>query len=206
LLCYLSSRVSAKPTDAATTLEYLQAAKRTGRADEIERITRDLSVTYEPQAVLAMLKEPAEGGDAPSFLTDPRPLINVCDRFELVGQMAAMLYEHNKLAHLKLYLTRINPGRAPQVVAGLLDAQCEASRVVEMLMPLGPKELLKDATLAPRLISVCEERERLEVLHPWLSALADHRDLPEEGGERQVVMEALHKLEPPKKGLWGLLG
>ena len=128
--------MAAHPSDKELTLAYLRVAKRAGRVDELERITREPAVTYDPQAVLALLDEPSAptapagdgaanvdtGGSAgPSWLADPRPVINVCDRHDLVEQMAGMLHKHGKYGHLKLYVQRISPAHAPQVTAGLLD-------------------------------------------------------------------------------------
>ena len=126
LLCYLSSRLGSHPRDPGLTLAYLTVALRAGRTDELERVTREPTAAYDPHAVLALLDQPAKdsklGKDAPSWLADPRPLINVCDRFDLPAELARRLHAHGKYAHLRLYVTKISPSRAPEVVAGMLDA------------------------------------------------------------------------------------
>eukprot|EP00966_Prymnesium_polylepis_P234997 5435423-Prymnesium_polylepis.1 len=60
-----------------------------------------------------MLAEPMADGTAWPF--DPRPVINVCDRFELIGEMAQLLHAHGKQSHLRLYAQRLSPTKAPQV-------------------------------------------------------------------------------------------
>ena len=57
ILCYLGARMAtpAGQADASTTLAYIKAARKAGRADEIERVTREPQIQYEPQAVLKLL-------------------------------------------------------------------------------------------------------------------------------------------------------
>jgi clathrin heavy chain len=218
LLNYLQARMGANPAAKDLTLEYLRVAKRAGRVDELERITREPGAAYEPQAVLALLDEPTT---APSWLADPRPVINVCDRHDLIEQMAGMFHRHAKYGHLKLYLQHINPGKAPQVTAGLLDAGCDAARVGELLKPLGLAELKRDASLVTRLIKACEERKQLPLLAGWLNARKAEMEAaavweepvagaaaastdPTEVLLRVELRQALLKAEPPKaKGFWG---
>ena len=110
LLAYLAARLAACPTDPKLALSYLRAAKRAGRSEEVERVTRDPSIAYEPHDVLALLAE-SSGGFA-----DPRPIMNVCDRFEeALGEASALLLSQGKTRHLALYVQKVNPSRAPQV-------------------------------------------------------------------------------------------
>ena len=189
LLCYLSARLAATNDDPSLTLAYLRVCRTAGRVEEVERVTRDRALSYEPTAVLALLKEPI--GTAP---VDPRPIINVCDRFELAGEMAAIFHSQGKLKHLALYVSKVNPAAAPQIVGGLLDAGADPATVAQMLTPIDASELGKDATLATRLIATCEEREQLGLLKPWLEARAD--DLEEGSADLAAVREALKQLRP----------
>ena len=86
----------------------LYAHRNAGRVDEIERVTGDKGITYEPHALLAMLSE----SDA---TPDPRVIVNVCDRFFLFEEMASRLHAQGKLRHLALYVNKINPAVTPQV-------------------------------------------------------------------------------------------
>ena len=244
LLRYLAARMAADSTDAGLTLEYLRAARDAGRGEEVERVTRDRSITYEPHAVLAMLQEepPAArgndggGGDggsggsgaaaaAAAALADPRPLLNVFDRFELHAEMATLFYTQRRLGHVTLYVQKVHPAAAPQVVGALLDAGLEPPRVAELIAPLGLRELGRDATVAARLVEACEARGQLSLLQPWLvSRDAEGAGLGAAGGsglgaelsEESVaiaaanlpaVRDALARLAPKKAaGLRGLLG
>ena len=208
LLMYLSARMAKTTDDPDLTLTYLRVCRRAGRGDEVERITRDRAIAYEPRAVLELLQEPlpppALGGQANPPGIDPRPIINVCDRFDMAAEMAALFHAQGNLKHLQLYVQRINPASAPQVCGGLLDAGAAPELVASMLTKIDASELAKDASLAPRLISACEERGQLPLLQPWLTSRAE--ELPpgtlEEGGIYASVREALQKVAP-RKGLFG---
>ena len=196
LLCYLSARMSGTPSDPTLTLAYLKVCRTAGRADEVERVTRDPGVTYEPHAVLELLTDPL-GDGAPA---DPRPIINVCDRFNLAGEMAAIFHAQGRLKHLALYVQKVNPGVAPQVAGGLLDAGAAPGTVASMVSPLDAGDMTKDPTLGVRLIAACEEREQLGLLKPWLEARAEEA-LDEQAAT--AVREALQRLKP--KGLFSSL-
>mmetsp|Transcript_41068 Transcript_41068/g.102128 ORF Transcript_41068/g.102128 Transcript_41068/m.102128 type:complete len:469 (+) Transcript_41068:1890-3296(+) len=199
LQCYLAARMDARPSDGALTLEYLRVAKRLGKADEVERITGDPTKTYDPRAVLDMLQEPMPNGSAWPF--DARPVINICDRFDLPEEMTRKLHEHGKHGHLKLYIQKVNPTKAPQVVATLLGVGFDPQRLRDMLAPIGAKAFAGDPTFIPRLIRAFEERDLLATLQPWLQVQVETL---EQGPNFDAAQAALQKLKP--KGLWSLLG
>jgi clathrin heavy chain len=62
--------------------KYIEAAARTGNLKEVERVTRESSF-YPPEKVKAFLME--------AKLPDARPLINVCDRFDMVEDLTQYL-------------------------------------------------------------------------------------------------------------------
>ena len=105
---YLGSQMAAHHADPdptavqAITLHYLRVAREMGLADEVERLTRDPGAKYEPRAVLALLATdppppaaPNTPGESPPY--DPRPLINVCDRFELMAELSSELLRRRRL-------------------------------------------------------------------------------------------------------------
>ena len=220
LLRFLGSQMAARHAEAdeaalcAITLRYLTVAREMGLADEVERLTRDAGAKYEPRAVLALLATeivPAaatEGGEAAvaaaaaaaaSKAYDPRPLINVCDRFDLMGELSSELLRRRMLGHLKLYLQHFNPANAPQVVGALLDAGCEPGRAAEMLSKLDAKVLAQHGTFCTRLIETCETRKQLSCLQPWLEArLAE--GLPD--GDAEVVQGAIERIDKAAKAWW----
>ncbi len=212
LLRYLGSQMVARHEEAdesgvqRVTLEYLRAAREMGMGDEVERLTRDPKAKYEPRAVLALLTEAPphatpEEEAAAAKAYDPRPLINVCDRYELVAELTQELLRRRMLGHLKLYLQHVNPCKAPQVVAALLDAGCEPPRAAEMLAKLDAKVLAQDATFCERLVAACEQRKQLGLLRPWLEA-RQAEGLPEGGPDAEVVKGALERIEKAAKAWW----
>ena len=207
ILCYLGARLATPEglADKPLTLAYLTAARKAGRHEEVERVTREPTFTYDPHAVLALLASPPPaadtkgGGGAPPTI-DPRPIINVCDRFDMVERMAAIFLEQRKLNHLALYVKKIHTARAPQALAGLLDAGCEPPRAVELIASLDNAELKRvgDSTLPARLIECCDERKQLAILTPWLKA-REAEGLDEGSAEATAVLAALKKIEPLKR-------
>ena len=58
-----------------------------------------------------------------------RPLINVCDRFDMVGDLTHYLYTNNMLRYIEGYVQKVNPAKAPQVhCTELLIANAHAAR------------------------------------------------------------------------------
>ena len=70
--------------------------------------------------------------DAASFVC--RPLINVCDRFDLVGDLTHYLYSNNMLRYIEGYVQKVNPGKAPQVVGALLDSEASDEFVNNLIL------------------------------------------------------------------------
>ncbi|KAJ1640988.1 hypothetical protein T492DRAFT_1127084 [Pavlovales sp. CCMP2436] len=119
-----------------------------GNFAEVERITREGSHFDPVQArVKDFLME--------ACLPDWRPLINVCDRFDMVDELITFLYKCHLNKFIELYVTKVNPMKTPQVVGALLDAGGEDF----------VRELLEDCCLgkfqAGALIETCESRNRL---------------------------------------------
>ncbi len=44
-----------------------------------------------------------------------RPLINVCDRFDMVADLTVYLYNKNMFRYIEGYVQKVNPQKAPQV-------------------------------------------------------------------------------------------
>mmetsp|Transcript_22707 Transcript_22707/g.64661 ORF Transcript_22707/g.64661 Transcript_22707/m.64661 type:complete len:530 (+) Transcript_22707:210-1799(+) len=194
LLDYLRARVAAAGDDAALTFEYLGACCAAGQVDELERVTRDRSIAYDAVQACTLLRE--AGGAAGK---DPRPLINVCDRHNLFGELATALLARRQLRHLMLYVRSVNRAASAPVCAALLEAGCEAARVAEvvaplhapsapavlgsmldaecqadvvasLLEPLDGTHLAQDDSLAASLIEAAAGRNKLPLLKPWLDA------------------------------------
>ena len=152
---YLGALV-ATSTEPDHHQKYIEAAAKTGQIKEVERITRE-SEHYDPEKAKVFLME--------AKLPDARPLINVCDRFDMVGDLTTFLYQNKMLRYIEGYVQKVNPSNSPQVVGALLDLECDDDFVqnlilsVRSLLPIGP------------LVEEVSKRNRLKMLTPFLENL-----------------------------------
>merc|ERR1719271_1026294 len=115
----------ARSEDPEVHYKYIEAAAQTGQLKEVDRITRE-SNHYDAEQVKRFLME--------AKLQDSRPLINVCDRFDLVQDLTQYLYQNNMLRFIEAYVQKVNPSRAPEVVGALLDLECEESFITNLIL------------------------------------------------------------------------
>lgn len=71
-------------------------------------------------------------------LADSRPLINICDRYDRVTELTAFLYKNNMRNYIEGYVQKVNPGKTPQVVGGLLDSQADEKFMSDLIMSVRP--------------------------------------------------------------------
>ncbi|KAF2222182.1 hypothetical protein BDZ85DRAFT_320437 [Elsinoe ampelina] len=160
--------------DKEVTFKYIEAATAMGQMQEVERICRD-SNFYDPEKVKNFLKE--------AKLTEQLPLIIVCDRFNFVHDLVLYLYKNQQFKSIEVYVQRVNPGRTPGVVGGLLDVDCDESIIKNLLSSVTPASVPVD-----ELVAEVESRNRLKLLLPFLeSTLA-------QGNQQQAVYNALAKI------------
>ncbi|KCV69120.1 clathrin heavy chain [Fonticula alba] len=153
-------------------LKYIQAATKTGQLKEVERVVRE-SNCYDPEAVKNFLKE--------AKLSDLRPLIIVCDRFDFVQDLVLYLFKNN-IQHINVYVQKVNPSRTPAVVGALLDLDCEEAFV---------RNIIKTVTGTysfEQLVEELEKRNRLKLLNAFLEQKVS------EGSTDPAVHNALAKI------------
>jgi clathrin heavy chain len=172
LYFYLGSRI-AFSEEPEEHYKYIEAAARTGQLKEVERVTRESS-HYPPEKVKAFLME--------AKLPDARPLINVCDRFDMVEDLTTYLWTNNLLRYIEGYVQKVNPAKTPNVVGALLD--CEAPDDFVNNLILSVRSLLP----VDRLVDEVEKRNRLKLLTPFLEHLIS------EGSTDVHVHNALGKI------------
>jgi len=152
---------------------YIEAAAKTNQLKEVERVTRESNV-YDPERVKIFLME--------AKLTDARPLINVCDRFNFVPDLTQYLYTNNMLRYIEGYVQKVNPANTPLVVGSLLDLECQEDFIknlilsVRSLLPVEP------------LVEQVEQRNRLKLLTGFLEHLVN------EGSRDPHVHNAMGKI------------
>ncbi|KAJ5446271.1 Clathrin heavy chain [Penicillium cf. griseofulvum] len=173
LYYYLGSIVNLSE-DPEVHFKYIEAATAMNQVTEVERICRE-SNYYNPEKVKNFLKE--------ARLTEQLPLIIVCDRFNFIHDLVLYLYQNQQFKSIEVYVQRVNPGRAPAVVGGLLDVDCEESIIKNLLSTVDPSVIPID-----ELVSEVESRNRLKLLLPFLEATLAT------GNQQQAVYNALAKI------------
>ncbi|KAG9680719.1 clathrin heavy chain, partial [Aureobasidium melanogenum] len=160
--------------DEEVTFKYIEAATTMGQIQEVERICRE-SNHYNGEKVKNFLKE--------ANLTEQLPLIIVCDRFNFVHDLVLYLYKNQHFKSIEVYVQRVNPGRTPGVIGGLLDVDCDENIIKNLLSSV-------DSTVIPidELVSEVESRNRLKLLLPFLEATL------QAGNQQQAVYNALAKI------------
>ncbi|EIE26635.1 clathrin heavy chain [Coccomyxa subellipsoidea C-169] len=172
LYYYLGGHI-AFSEDPEVHYKYIEAAAKTGQLKEVERVTRE-SAHYPPERVKQFLME--------AKLPDARPLINVCDRFDMVTDLTHYLYSNNMLRYIEGYVQKVNPAKAPQVVGGLLDAEAPDEFVNNLILSV------RSLIPVEQLCAEVEKRNRLKLLNPFLEHLVS------EGSTDPAVHNALGKI------------
>lgn len=173
LYYYLGSIVNLSE-DPEVHFKYIEAATAMNQLTEVERICRE-SNHYNPEKVKNFLKE--------ARLTEQLPLIIVCDRFNFIHDLVLYLYQSQQYKSIEVYVQRVNPSRAPAVVGGLLDVDCDESIIKNLLASVDPAVIPID-----ELVSEVESRNRLKLLLPFLEATLAT------GNQQQAVYNALAKI------------
>ena len=172
-LFYFLGAVLLKTEDKDVHFKYIEAAAKVGNLQEVERVTRE-DEHFDPKRVADFLKEVR--------LPDQRPLINVCDRFDMVDDLTHYLYSNNMSKYIELYVQKVNPMKAPQVAGALLDADCSEDFVRALILSV------RAMAPAEQLVEEVEKRNRLKLLQPWLEARVN------EGVQEAAVHNALMKI------------
>ncbi|ODV81895.1 clathrin heavy chain [Suhomyces tanzawaensis NRRL Y-17324] len=172
LYYYLSSIVNLTQ-EPDVVFKYIQAAAKMNQTKEIERVVRDNNV-YNGEKVKNFLKE--------FKLDDQLPLIIVCDRFNFVHDLILYLYKNQYFKFIEVYVQSVNPANTPQVIAGLLDVDCEESIIKNLLLSVLGRVPIKE------LVAEVEKRNRLKILLPFLEKTL------EGGSNDQEVYNTLAKI------------
>lgn len=173
LFYYLQTIVNLSD-DADVVFKYIQAAAQTGQSHEIERVVRENNV-YNAEKVKNFLKD--------AKLDDQLPLVIVCDRFNFVHDLILYLYQNQLFKYIEIYVQRVNPSRTPEVIAALLDVDCDES-VIKALLDSVPVDKIS----VENLVSEVEKRNRLKIILPFLEKVLAT------GTQDHAVFDALAKI------------
>jgi uncharacterized membrane protein YfbV (UPF0208 family) len=152
LYYYLGSVVNYS-TDPEVHFKYIQVVIHLGQIKELECICRE-SQYFDPEEVKNYLMN--------SNLADQVPLIIVCDRFGYTHDLILYLYQRNLPQYVEMYVQKVNSQRTPDVVAGLLDVDCDENAIKTLLASVN------GAFPVDALVEECERRNRLVMLQSWL--------------------------------------
>ncbi|QSL65563.1 hypothetical protein MERGE_002876 [Pneumocystis wakefieldiae] len=153
--------------------KYIQIACQIGQLKEVERICRENNY-LNAEKVKNFLKE--------AKLPDQLPLIIICDRFNFIDDLILYLYQNRYFKSIEIYVQKINPSRAPVVIGGLLDVDCEDHFIRNLLSTVSNQISIDE------LVEEVEKRNRLKMLHPFLESAF------EMGSQNPSVFNALAKI------------
>ncbi|AMD22448.1 HGR109Cp [Eremothecium sinecaudum] len=159
--------------DPEIVFKYIQAAVKVGEFQEVQKIVKSSNV-YDPEKIRNYLKD--------SDLPDQLPLVIVCDRFDYVHDLVLYLHKTKNMRFIDIYVQQINPSKTPQVVAGLLDVNCDEHTIQKILKSVSGHYSISELT------AEVEKRNRLKMLLPILE------EALEKGTEDQAVYNALAKI------------
>jgi clathrin heavy chain len=159
--------------DPEVHYKYIEAAAKTGQVKEVERVTRE-SNFYPPERVKTFLME--------ANLPDARPLINVCDRYDMVADLTKYLQSKGMQRYIEGYVQKVSPQKTPAVVGALLDAEADESFVTNLILSV------RSLVPVDALVEEVEARNKLRLLSPLLEQLVS------EGSKDPQVHNALGKI------------
>eukprot|EP00737_Agarophyton_chilense_P003254 gb/GEZJ01003787.1/.p1 GENE.gb/GEZJ01003787.1/~~gb/GEZJ01003787.1/.p1 ORF type:complete len:1487 (-),score=292.94 gb/GEZJ01003787.1/:474-4934(-) len=154
LFYYLQAIVSFSE-DPEVHFKFIEVACTLGQFNDAEKVTRESSV-YDPERVKRFLMETRP--------KDPRPLINVCDRFGFVDEMVKFMIKNRQLKFVEGYVQRVNPTQCPAAVGALLDADQSEEFVQKLIMSV------KNTVPVEELVDEVEKRGKLKLLLPFLES------------------------------------
>lgn len=139
---------------------FIQVAVELQQYNDADQVTRE-SNFYDPEKMKNFLKQARP--------KDPRPLINVCDRFGYVDELVKYFVKYNQVKFIEGYVQRVNPLQCPAVVGALLDTDGMKEKELKKLI-LSVKNMIPIADLVEAVQSRGKINILLEVLE---SRIAD---------------------------------
>lgn len=154
LFFYLKA-VVAFSEDPEVHFKFIEAAITLGQFADAERVTRESEV-YDPERVKKYLMDTRP--------RDPRPLINVCDRFGFVDDMVKFMVKNKQMKFVEGYVQRVNPTQCPAAVGALLDVDQSEELIQKLIMSV------KNTVPVAELVEEVEKRGKLKLLLPFLES------------------------------------
>lgn len=107
--------------------KYIEAAAKVGQLRAVEEIIKNKKDCYDPIKVKNTLLE--------LKLTDPKPIIYLCDAHDQFEELTRYLYKNNFSKYIEVYLFKVckNPQAIPAVLGTLIDLECEEGYIKQIL-------------------------------------------------------------------------
>jgi len=170
---YFLGSILASTQDPDIYFKYIEAAAKCNQSKDVERIIRETKF-YDPQRVKAFLMD--------IKMADPKPLMFLCDMHGFVDDLTKYLFKNNFFKHIEVYVLRLSPQAAPQVLGTLIDLECEERYIIGLLSGI------RSNCPVDQLVVEFEKRNRLRLLEPWLEARVS------EGNQVPALHNALAKI------------
>lgn len=159
-LYYYLSAIIGLSDSAEVHNRFIEISVRLGQFPDADQVTRQ-STHYDPERIKNFLKDFRP--------RDPRPLINVCDRFGYVDELVKYFVKNRQLKYVEGYVQRVNPIQCPAVVGALLDERALPEKEIQKMI-LSVKNMVP----VPELVTEVEERGKLHLILEFLeSRIAD---------------------------------
>lgn len=135
---------------------FITVAVELGQYEDAAKVTRE-SNFYDPE-------------DMKKFLIrarpkDPRPLINVCDRFGYVDELVKYFVKYRQQKYVEGYVQRINPLQTPTVIGALLDSRGMKEADMKKLILS-----VKNNVPVKELVDNCQSRGKIGILEEFLES------------------------------------
>ena len=154
--------------------KYIEAAVKCNQLKDVERVISEAPNCYDPVRVKEFLLE--------MRLPDPKPLVLLCDKNGFVPELTKYLWMNNFRPYIEVYVVRVNPNAAPEVVGTLIDLEADETYLKQFALTI------RGNCPVAELIQNFEKRNKLRLLETWLEQRVA------EGNTTSEVHNALAKI------------
>ena len=152
-LYYFTGAILSFTQDPQVHFKNLEASAKMGQIEQVIKVCRE-STAIDPLAAKEFL--------ITEKFPDPRALIFICDRFGYVDELTTYLFNNKLHKHILVYVEKMSPQNAPQVVGRLLDLDADEQFITQLL------DAVRRECPVEKLVEEVEKRNRLRLLRPWL--------------------------------------
>jgi clathrin heavy chain len=174
---YFLGSILNNTTDPEIHYKYIEACAKIGQFRVVEEVIKNKRDCYDPIKVKDLLIE--------MKLSDPRPIIFLCDAHNQIEELTRYLYKNNMSKYIEVYLFKVcqNPQASAIVLGTLIDLECDEPYIKQIL------KTLRSQCPMEQIVDEFDKRNKLRVLESWLD------DRVAEGVQIPAVHNALAKIK-----------